>query len=508
MSRLNEQERKRIRELFQKTGSIRATAERAGVSRNAVRRELRRLAIPQAVATVARKSKLDPFKDKIGYLVVEKHLSAVRVLEEIRALGFSGGYSILKDYVRIVRPKGRKRPTAPLPHAPRVEAQMDWSPHAIVLAGREQIVHTGSIILCFSRWLFFRHFPDETLEHVIRLHQEAFTELGAVPQTITYDNMTTVGRHTGPGQVWINPVFKTFADTYDFKVIILPPGAKERHGMVERPFHYIENNFLAGREFADLEDLNARADWWRANTANVRIHGTLRERPVDRLQRERPFLKPLPQTKEDACYREVDRQIHRDFCVAVDTNRYSASPHLIGQEAKVRLYQDHLEIWVNGQLDCRHTYVNARYERKVLPEHEKTYKEITGQHQLLKDAFFRLGPQAQSYYEGLRRERGAGAGYHLQRILQLADRYGSDVIAGALAHAMRYGAFSADAVLRVTRGKALRQGRQTAVHAMPEEIRNWLRSCAVESQDPQFYDQLLGEIDHNEEGQQHDPNDP
>ena len=91
MSRLNEQERKRIRELFQKTGSIRATAERAGVSRNAVRRELRHLAIPQAVATVPRKRKLDPFKDKIGYLVVEKYLSAVRVLEEIRALGYQGG---------------------------------------------------------------------------------------------------------------------------------------------------------------------------------------------------------------------------------------------------------------------------------------------------------------------------------------------------------------------------------------------------------------------------------
>jgi len=493
MSHLSEEEKKKIRELFQKTGSIRATAELARVSRNAVRRELRRLALPRAVATAPRKSKLDAFKDKIGYLVVEKHLSAVRVLEEIRSLGYQGGYSILKDYVRIIRPKGRKRATAPIPHSPGVEAQMDWSPHPVVLAGREQIVHTGSLILCFSRWLFFRHFPDETLESVILLHKEAFTELGAVPKTITYDNMTTVGRHTGPGKVWINPVFKTFADTYDFEIIILPPGAKERHGMVERPFHYIENNFLAGREFSDMEDINSKADFWRANTANVRVHGTLRERPVDRLQRERPFLKPLPQSSVDTFYREVDRSIYRDFCVAVDTNRYSASPHLIGLDAKVRLYKDHLEIWVNSKLDCRHTYVEGRFQRRVLPEHEKAFKEITGQHQLLKEAFLRLGPQAESYYEGLRRERGAGAGYHLQRILQLADRYGSDVIAGALAHAMRYGAFSADAVLRVTQGKALRPNQQAPAQTIPEEIKNWLRSCAVESQDPHFYDQLIGE---------------
>lgn len=494
MSRLSEPVRKKIQELFQQSGSIRATAALAGVSRNAVRRELRRLSLPQAVARAPRASKLEVFRDKIRYLAAEKHLTSIRILEEIRDLGYAGGYSILKDYVRTIRPRGRKRLAAPIDHPVGHEAQMDWSPHRVILGGREQIVHTGSFVLCFSRWLFFRHFPDETLENVIRLHQEALAELGAVPKVITYDNMTTVGRHTGPGKVWLNPVFKTFADRYGFEIIILPPGAKERHGMVERPFHYIENNFLAGREFADMEDLNASADQWRARTANVRSHGTLRERPVDRLQRELPFLQPLPQSTADAFYREVDRQIHRDFCVAIDTNRYSASPHLIGLDAKVRLYKDHLEIWLDSKLDCRHTYINGTLKRQVLPEHEKVYKEITGQHHLLKDAFLRLGSQAQSYYEGLRRERGGAAGYHLQRILQLADRCGSDVIAGALAHAMRYGAYSADAILRITRGKPLKVNRQTPPQTVPEDIRNWLRSCAVEGQDPKFYDHLIEEI--------------
>ncbi len=105
-----------------------------------------------------------------------------------------------------------------------------------------------------------RHLTNETIESVIRLHEEAFAELNAVPELITYDNMTTVGRHIGTGKVWINPVFKRFAEEYGFKVVILLPGKKERHGKVERPFHYIENNFLRGREFSDLEDLNAKAE--------------------------------------------------------------------------------------------------------------------------------------------------------------------------------------------------------------------------------------------------------
>lgn len=491
MSRLTEEQRSRIKKVFKETGYIRRTAKQIGVSRNAVRRELKRLAhpIPNAPAYPRRPSKLDPYKSKIRYLVIEKHLTAVRVLEEITALDYQGGYSILKDYIRTIRPKPYKRPTPPIDHPPGQEGQMDWSPHQVIIGGKRQIVHTASFVLCFSRWLFIRYFPDETIERVIQLHEEAFQELGRVPHSMTYDNMTTVGRHTGPAKVWINPTFKRFADQYDFEIIILPPGAKERHGKVERPFHYIEHNFLAGREFQDMEELNRKGDFWRANTANVRIHGTLRQRPMDRLSREMPYLKPLTQNRTDLFFKEVDRLIHTDFCVAIDTNRYSANPNLIGQNAKVRLYRDHLEIWVNKQLDCKHTYVQHRHQRQVLPEHEKIYKKMTGQRQLLKNAFLRLAEPAMTYYEGLKKQRGAAAGYHLQRILQYADRYGHDVVAGAIAHANRYGAYSADSVLRIIQGKKL--NKKIATQSVPENIRQWLRACAVEKQDPSLYDRLI-----------------
>jgi transposase len=497
MSRLDEKRRQKIKAAFQQTGSIRDTARKVQVSRNAVRRTLKAMAkpAPMAPASSVRPSKLDPYKAKIRHLVCEKHLSSIRVLEEIRELGYQGGYSILKDSIRPIRPKAKRRPTMLIDHPPGHEAQMDWSPHGVILGGTIQTVHTGSLILCFSRWAFIRHFLDETIERVISLHEEAFKELEAVPRTITYDNMTTVGRHTGPGEVWINPMFQRVAEQYGFEIIILPPGAKDRHGMVERPFHYIEHNFLAGREFSDLEDLNRQSDRWQKQVANVRVHGTLRERPLDRLERERPFLKPLPQSKTDIFYREVKRLISRDFTVAIDTNRYSTSPNLIGLQASIRLYQDHLEIWVNGQMDCKHTYCQGRYQRQTLPEHEGMFKKITGQHQLLKQAFVRLGEPAQSYYEGLKKQRGVAAGYHLQRILKLADRHGSDVVAGALAHAQRYGAYSADAIMRVIHGKALkRKGQPEPSQKVPENIRQWLRSCAVEHQESALYDKLVEQI--------------
>jgi hypothetical protein len=343
-----------------------------------------------------------------------------------------------------------------------------------------------------------RHFTDETLESVISLHEQSFQELGAVPQKITYDNMTTVGRHVGPGKVWLNPTFERFAKEKGFEIVILPPGSKERHGKVERPFHYIENNFLAGREFDDMSDLYNRADQWRWKKANVRIHGTLKQRPVDRLAREMPYLKRLVIMNADTNYKEVERKINIDFCVVINNKRYSVNPDLIGEKAKVRLYPDHLEIWVNNELDCKHTY--SEKNRNVLSEHEEIYKKMTGQKRLLEDAFIRLGAPAKQFYEGLEQTRKAAAGYHLQRILKYADRYGSDIVVGAMAYAAKHNAYSADSVLQIINGKKLKN--QKSMDRLPENVRQYLEAYAVEKQGLDHYDQI---IENKEEEKKNEP---
>ncbi len=157
MSRLDEKEQECIRNVFGQTASIRQTAKQTGHGRKAVRRALGCNTV-NAPQTRPRKSKLDPYKAKIGYLVKEKNISGVRVLEEIRQLGYTGGYSILKEHIRIIRPKGFKVPRPPIDHAPGDEGQMDWSPHNVYMGGRREVVHTGSFVLCYSRWLFIRHF--------------------------------------------------------------------------------------------------------------------------------------------------------------------------------------------------------------------------------------------------------------------------------------------------------------------------------------------------------------
>jgi transposase len=480
---------------FRETGSIKATAKRLRMCRRAIRRVLRGTERARGVpaARPAPPSKLDPFKPVIARLVLDDHLTATLVLEEIRGLGYTGGYSILKRHVRAIRPNPKVKTTIRLEHPPGSPAQMDWSPHAVMLAGERRIVHCFSLVLPFSRYMVVRYAMDEQLETLVALHEEAFSDIGAVPATITYDNMTTVGRHTGPGEVWINPRFEEYAKQAGFGIFLIFPGKPNQHASVERPFHYIENNFIKRHRatFTDLDDLNARARAWSATVANVRSHGTTRERPVDRLLRERVFFKPLPAVRPEP-FRTLARQIGSDFSVAIDTHRYSVPPRHANQMATVQLYQDRLDVLVAGQVVATHPRSDERYGRSVLPEHEAEFKHWTPSRRLLEAAFLRLGEAARDFHAGLVAQRGAGAGHHLQKLLKLADRHGGDVVTAAMRHAAGYGNFSADAVARVIAGRQMPRARDArAVAAPPEQVRRWLEGLDVEVGDLAAYDRMV-----------------
>lgn len=497
----------RILTVFAECGSIRETARRLGHSVNTVRKVLRgqsrdRVAPAQRPR---RPSKLDAFRPVIQRLVHEDALSAVLVLEEIRALGYEGGASILKDYIRQLRPVPlSKRPTTVLEHPPGKEGQVDWSPYRVWLGGVERVVHAFSLVLPFSRYMVVRFALDEVLETLIALHEEAFADIGAIPATMTYDNMTTVGRHLGPGKVWLNPRFVAYAEQCGFGIHLIDPGSPNQHGSVERPFRYVEHNCLKRRRsrFEDLADLNRHAKAWCDTVANVRVHGTTRQRPVDLLARERLYLNPLPSARA-LTYRELTRTVGRDFCVRIANSRYSVDPRHVGKEAVVHEYTDKVEIFVEGRSAAVHPRSAAPFTRHVLPEHEAAFKRLTPSRLALEDVFCRLGAAAERYHEGLLRQRGRGTGYHLQRILRLADRHGVEVVSGAMAHAARYGNYSAEAVARILHGRTMPRGpsdERGPAPPPPERVRQWLLGLDVEQRDLADYDAMVDRRDDEESG--------
>lgn len=496
-----DKDKQRIRDAFAETGSIRAVRKQTGFSRKFIRKVLRGedTARPPKPRP-PRKSKLDPFKPHLRRLIEEDGLTAILALEELRGMGYEGGYSIVKEHVRTLRPPPKGRATTVVEHPPGHEGQVDWSPYHVWFGDLAVVVHGFSLILPFSRYDFVRFAMDETLETLTALHDQAFDDIGAVPATMTYDNMTTVGRHTGPGEVWINPRFAAYADKLGFEIHLIAPGNPDEHGSVERAFHYIENNCLRRRRFrfADLDDLNRHAQWWCDNVANVRAHGTTRRRPIDLLRYERSFCKPLPRNRPEP-YRVLPRKVATDHCVAIDTCRYSVSPRHVGKAATVHLYDDRLEILLDGEVHAVHLRSRERHQRFVLPEHEEEFKRSTPSRRLLEQAFLRLGESARDYYEGLCTQRGRGAGYHLRRILRLADRHGAVVVTAAMAHAARFGSYSAESVARVVAGRSLsRELPPTGTGEAPmppERVRRWLEGLDVERRDLDDFDQMVDELD-------------
>jgi transposase len=496
--------RKRILDAYAKTGSIKGTRRKTGHSIGLIRKVLRGEDRPRkAPATTKRPSKLDPYRPMLQRLIVEDALTAVLALEELRAAGFDGGYSIVKEAVRRIRPSRAKKATTVVDHPPGAEGQVDWSPYWVRFGLERVQVHAFSLVLPFSRWMFVRFALDETLETLLTLHGEAFGQLGAVPHVMSYDNMTTVGRHIGPDEIWINPRFAPYAAEHDFEVKLIRPGKPNDHASVERPMHYIENNCLRRRRFRfdDLEDLNGHAAWWCEQVANVRVHGTTRQRPIDRFRSERAFLKPLPADRPEP-FHTLFREVQSDYCVAVDTNRYSVSPDHIGKPATVYAFAQRIAIWIDGEEHATHARCMDKHQRRVLPEHEEQFKRHTPSRRLLEGAFLRLGPDARSFYEGLRAQRGKGAGYHIKRLLNLADRHGSGPVVAAMNHAARFGAYSADAVAKVLAGRTLKASATPTgeVPMPPERVRAWLEGLDVEGADLGDYDEWIdGQQDHQEE---------
>ena len=449
-------------------------------------------------------SKLDAFRPVIKKLVCEDGLSAVLVFQEIQALGYPGGYSVLKEFVRTIRPKSVRRPHLRFETAPGVQAQVDLSPYEVLLAGEPTPVVCFSLVLGYSRWQSIRFFRHADAHAVCYGHVLAFEEAGGVPEEILYDRMKQVVLESHRHRVVMHPLFEAMRRHYgDFRAVPLAPGYKEGKGKVENPFGYVEGNFLLQHRragFLGMEDLNEKAALWLRTTARVRKHGTTQERPEDRLDVERVNLKPLPHKQFEAAEIE-DRIVGDDFCVPWDTNRYSVPPRFVGQSSKLRVLEGRLAVYVGSEVIAEHHLRETRHKRYILPEHEAEFREHSTSRHVLAEQFLRLGPATRDFQDGLIAEHRGAAGYHISRILGLAERVGAPRVAEALRHAVRYGAFDYNAVARIVAGKTDQARVAPAqVGPVPLRIHEYLRGAGEHQRPLSAYQKLIEKLHKKEPG--------
>jgi hypothetical protein len=208
------------------------------------------------------------------------------------------------------------------------------------------------------------------------------------------------------------------------------------------------------------------------------------------MQEERVHLTALPPGRFDAAD-VFDRLVGDDFCVAIDTNRYSVSPRFVGRVAKVRVLEGVADILIDGQPVARHLLRDTRHKRYMLPEHEEEFRAHSTSRHVLSEQFRRLGGAAADFETGLVSERGGAAGYHMSRILSLAGRVGVPRVAEALRHAVRYGAFDYGAVERIVHGKTDMPRTAVLSGPLPRQVADYLRGAGEHQRPLKSYERLL-----------------
>ena len=290
-----------LRHYLEQGASKAEVARRLGVSRRTVHRwiasgQLDRELDDEAVRYGPRRqapSKLDPYKEIIeARLAAYPELSAVRLYREVRSAGYGGGYDQVKRYVREVRPREPAEPVRRFETPPGHRGQVDFADFRLPWGKRHALV----VVLGYSRLMWLGYYERQTMRVVMRGLESSFAYFGGVPSELLFDQMKAVitadGRAEG-GRLLENGEFLRFSRHRGFRIRACRPYRAQTKGKVERPIGYIRKSFFYGREFVSDADLNARARRWVEGEANVRTHGTLKERPADRFERERPYLAPL-----------------------------------------------------------------------------------------------------------------------------------------------------------------------------------------------------------------------
>ena len=220
-------------------------------------------------------------------------LSSVRLFAECRAAGYTGGYSQLTALVRRLRPAPEPEAVVRFETAPGEQAQFDFATVKLPWGVRYALV----MVLGYSRLLYVEFVLRQTALSVMLGMERAFAAFGGVPQHVLFDQLKSVivdDQRPDGGRLLTNTEFLRFAAHWNFQVRACRPYRAQTKGKVERPIHYLRNNFLYGRTFLGDGDLADQCTRWVQDVANVRVHGTLRERPVERwATTERATLQPL-----------------------------------------------------------------------------------------------------------------------------------------------------------------------------------------------------------------------
>jgi len=350
-----------IRDLYNKGLNISEIARETGFDRKTVRKYIAARTPPTAQTRTSKPSKLDEYREYIQQRITEYPLSAARIYREIVDKGFTGKYTIVKNYIREIRPKEVVPAVIRYETKPGIQAQVDWGDcDHIDEDDQLRKVYCFSIILGYSRMRYVEFTLSTDVYTFIQCHNHAFEYFGGYTQEILYDNIKQIiiKRAIKPKDNLWNAKFDDFFSYYGFIPRLCKPYCPQTKGKIENSIGYVKRDFLLGGTFSSLDDMNQQCMHW-LNRVNNTVHGTTNEIPVERLKQEN--LKTIAGVQPYQVRREEPRKISKDSYVSYRGNRYSVPYQFAGRDAVLELDETRITIRVGSEVVCSHDIVPGHH---------------------------------------------------------------------------------------------------------------------------------------------------
>jgi transposase len=445
----------------------RAIARALGISRNTVRAlldahaagraDVAQLAVAARPSRAPRPSKLDTWKPRVAALIAKyADITAQRVFEILRAEGFTGGYSGVKQYLRTVRPPPKPTPSLTTPdYGPGEMSESDWSPYEVrFTTGKTAIVQALSYVLVVSKRKYFGLYESNDLHALMDGHDRAFARLEGCAHQTKYDSQKPVVLRWEGQQPIYNPRFLAFSSHYEFRPLAVRRGHPNDKPRTERSFWEVERSFLNGREFRDLDDMRAQLAHWLDHTVD---HRRLYKRTaLERFAEERGHLVTLPRHPYDTA-RVVYRVCGIDGFVAWAGNHYAVPYDHVTDLLPVRITQHELFVYA-ADLRCvaRHELAPRGLGLRLDPAHLHPPAQRKSPIDLdqLGAAFTNMGEHATEFFDLMSLGPPRIWSAQARQILLLRERYATDELDRALGHAASFGALEHAAVERILAARA------------------------------------------------------
>ena len=387
-------------------------------------------------------SSVEPYREVVVKLRQEG-VEIAAIHQRLKERGFTGSYSSVYRFVRNLEPR-TPDVTVRVETPPGEEAQVDFG-----YAGQMVDPETGELrrtwafvmTLSWSRHQYVEFVFDQKVGTWLRLHRNAFAFFRGVPERVVIDNLKAGISRVCLHEPLAQQSYRECAEHYGFLISPCRPRTPRHKGKVEKGgIHYVKRNFLGGREPTTLTQANRDVRRWALTVAGERVHGTTKERPLERFELERGTLRPLPNGPYDmAVWKEV--KLHRDCYLVFDQAYYSAPFRLVGQKLWVRGGSREVQVFTQDyQLVATHPRAQRPGRRQTHADHLPPHK-VPGL-MLTRDACrqqaSQIGPFTRTVVDGLLDHRPEDRLRTAGRLLRLGDRFGPQRLEAACARALRF----------------------------------------------------------------------